>query len=149
MDVDDITAAIAAGDLDGQLEPIVAAAVARVREGAVEMRWRIRFDGDEWTEDSVTLGELKFAEQHCHVDAYNDRGLPYRRRATRVEIDPRVHAEHALALIIARLTKVDRVGLAEATKRAEAITAADLAGIVGEYEVVRPKDAGSPESTTS
>ena len=47
MDVDDITAAIAAGDLDGQLEPIVAAAVSRVREGAVEMRWRIRFDGDD------------------------------------------------------------------------------------------------------
>lgn len=136
--------AIGAGDLDGHLDDIVRAMVDRVRSGAVDMRWRIRFDGDEWTEDTVTLGELGFAEQHATVPGPGGR----RRQATRVEIDPRVTAEHALALIVAHMHKAQGVPLSEAVKRAEQITAADLESIVDEYEVVRAPKDGSPPSTS-
>lgn len=145
MDLDDITAAIAAGDLDGQLEQLVAAVVDRVRSGAVDVRWRIRFDGDEWTQDTITLGELKFAEQHCHVDD-PARG---RRRATRIDIDPRVYAEHVLALVTGHLHKVRGLSLKDAIAKAEAITAENLEAMVDEYEVVLPPKDGSPASTTS
>jgi hypothetical protein len=145
VELDDVTTAIAAGELDGQLEPLVAAVVARVRAGAVDIRWRMRYEGDEWTQDSVTLAELKFAEQHCWTF---EQGVG-RRRATRVEINPRVTAEHALALLIAHLTEAQGMPLHEATKRAGAVTAAELDGIVDEYEVVKPPKDGSAASTTS
>lgn len=145
MNLDDIVAAISAGDLDGSLERVVAAVVARVRAGAVEFMWRITYEGDEWTQQSVTLGELKFAEQHAFVS--DERGN--RRRATRIEIDPRITAEHAVALVIAHLHKAQGLPLQDAVKRAEAITAEDLETMVDEYEVVRgPKD-DSPASTSS
>ena len=144
MDLDDITTAIGAGEFDGRLDQIVAAAVERVQAGAVAMPWRLRFDGDEWTQESVTVGELAFAEQLCWIDTPNGR-----RHATRAEIDPRIRTDHVLALVIAHLHKAQGVPLRDATKRAEAITATDLDGIVGEYEVVRPPKDGSPAPGTS
>jgi hypothetical protein len=146
MDLDDITTAIAAGEFDGRLDQLVAAAVERVQVGAVSMPWRLRFDGDEWTQESVTVGELAFAEQHCWVDTPQGR-----RHATRAEIDPRIRTDHLLALVVAHLHKAQSVPLRDATKRAEAITAADLDGIVDEYEVVRPPLDGSlpPETSSS
>lgn len=144
---DEIIDQIAAGDHDGRLGDLVVAIVGRHRAGGVAFLWRITLDGDEWTEESVTLGELKFAEQHCHVTNEDGRY----RRATRHEIDPRGTGEHALALIIAHLHKAQGQTLADATKRAEAVTAAELAEIVDEYEVVRPPkdDPDSTASTTS
>lgn len=145
MTPDAVVEAIDAGHLDGHLETIVAAMVSRVRAGAIDVMWRIRYDGDEWTQQSVTLGELKFAEQHCHVVA-PDVG---RRQATRIEINPLVTAEHALALVVAHLHKAQGVPLADAVKRAEAITASELDAMVDEYEVVRPPKGGSLASTSS
>lgn len=145
MQIDDVLSAIQAGDLDGHLETVVAAMIERVQSGAVEIMWQLTLDGDTWTQETVTLGELRFAEQHAYVTDPNGR----KRRATRVEIDPRITAEHALALIVAHLHKAQGVRLDDALKRAESITAVDLDVIVGEYEVVRgPKD-DSPASTSS
>ncbi len=143
MDLDDITTAIAAGEFDGRLDQIVAAAVERVQAGAVSMPWRLRLDGDEWTQQSVTVGELAFAEQLCWVDTPQGR-----RHATRAEIDPRVRTDHLLALVVAHLHKAQGLSLRDATTRAEAITADELDGIVGEYEVVRPPKDGSPAPTS-
>jgi hypothetical protein len=142
---DTVVEAIQAGTLDGHLETIVSAMVDRVRAGAIEIVWRIRYDGDEWTQQSVTLGELKFAEQHCHVISATGG----RRQATRVEINPRVTAEHALALIVAHLHKAQGVPLADAVKRAEAITATELDAMIDEFEVVRPPKDDSGPSTSS
>jgi hypothetical protein len=144
MELEEITTAIAAGEFDGRLDQIVGAAVERVRAGAVSMPWRIRLDGDEWTQESVTVGELAFAEQLCWVD-----GPGGRRHPTRAEIDPRIRSDHTLALIVAHLHKAQGVSLRDATKRAEAITAVELDGIVGEYEVVRPPKDGSPAPGSS
>lgn len=139
--------AITAGDLDDDLEAIAQAMVARVKAEAIVFRWRMRFEGDEWTAESVTLAELKFAEQHCHI---TDE-LGNRRKATYREIDPRITSEHALALIIAHLHKAQGAPLAEATKRAEIVTAAQLEDIVGEYQQVHPPkdDTTSPPPSDS
>lgn len=142
---DEVVEAIHAGTLDGHLETIVAAMVDRVHAGAIEIMWRIRYDGDEWTQQTVTLGELKFAEQHCHVADPDGR----RRQATRLELNPRVTAEHALGLIVAHLHKAQGVPLADAVKRAEAITATELNAMVDEFEVVRPPKDDSTASTSS
>lgn len=149
MELDDVLAAIADGDLDGSLDQLVAAVVARVQDGRVRFPWRIRFDGDEWTEQSVTAGEMKFAEGVCYVDGVDDRGRPFRRRATRHEINPRGTAEHAIALLVAHLHKVKGLSLKDAVARAEAVTADELDEMVDEYEVVRPPKDDSGPSTTS
>lgn len=142
IDIATVTVAITAGDLDDDLEALAVAMVERIRAEAIVIRWRMRFDGDEWNAETVTLGEMRFAEQHCHV--VDEAGRT--RKATYREIDPRVTSEHALALIIAHLHKAQGVPLGEATKRAETVTAAQLEEIVGEYQQARPpkEDATSP-----
>jgi hypothetical protein len=153
MDHEEITAAIDAGELDGNLDPIATAIVNRSRSGAVQMAWRLRYDGDEWTEQTVTLGELKFAENHAAIIDHDIRGFPVRRRALMWEIDPRGNAEHAVALIVAHLHKAQGVSLEDAIKRAEAIPANQLADVIGEFEVVAgidlPKDDPISEASTT
>jgi hypothetical protein len=138
-------ARIVAGDFDGHLDDLVMAILERARTGAVAFKWRLRLDGDEWSQDTVTLGEMRFAEQYCHVTDDNGR----RRPAFYVELDPRTSADHAVGLIVAHLHKAQDLPLSAALKRAEAITAAELADVIGEYEVNPiPKD-DSDASTTS
>lgn len=148
-ELDEFIEAIEAGGFDGHLDRIASACVDRVRSGAVEMAWRLRFDGDEWDAETVTVGELKFAEAHCTVSGVDERGRPWRRRATFHELDPRGNAEHLVALLTAHLHKTRGLPVTEAVDRAEALTARDLADVVSEYEIVRPPkdDAGTP--TTS
>ena len=116
MDVTEVTAAVEAGELDGHLDDIALAVVERARTGAVAFYWRLTVDGDEWTQESVTLGELKFAEQHAKVTDQNGRT----RRATAAEIDPRSSAEHLVALLVARFFKVDELPLTERSRRPRA-----------------------------
>lgn len=140
---------IVAGAHDGSLDDIVVAVVERAKTGEVLFPWRIRFDGDEWTQESVTLGELKFAEQHCHVTDVLPGGMTRQRPATYREINPRANAEHALALVMAHLHKAQGVPLGEAVKRAEAITHTELNDMIDEYEVPgRPKAASEPSTTS-
>lgn len=147
MDVVDVTTAIEAGDLDGHLDDVVLAIVDRARSGATTFYWRITADGDEWTQETVTLGELKLAEQHAKFTDVMGRT----RRATMAEIDPRGSAEHLVALLIAHFVKADGHSLSDAVKKAENYPASSLAEMVGEYEVVRPPkdDAASTASATS
>jgi hypothetical protein len=135
-ELDQTVKEISAGDYDGHLDALSEAIIDRVRSGAVDFAWRIRFDGDEWSRQDVTLGELIYAEKLTGT-------------RMRVELDPRVDDLHALALIIAHLHKAQGVAAEDAVKRAEAITAAELAEIVGEFEVrANPKD-GSARETNS
>lgn len=145
-DLQAIVDSITAGDHDGQLEAIVGAVVERAREGAVAFYWRLTVDDDTWDQESVTLGELKFAEQYAKVTGPDGRT----RRAQMAELDPRTTADHAVALIVAHLHKANGLPLPDALKKAEALTAAELAEVVGEYEVVRGPlgDESSEASTT-
>jgi hypothetical protein len=145
VDLDTIAAEIAAGDHDGHLDDIVLAVVERARAGAVRFYWRLRVDGDEWTEESVTLGELKFAETVARVTE-NGRTRP----AQMAELNPRIYADHCMALIVAHLHKAQGLPLEDAVKKAETLTAAEVAEAVSEYEVVRAPldDPGSAASTS-
>lgn len=134
-DLDEIVAAIDAGEFDGDVDAIATACVNRLRAEAIEMVWRIRLDGDEWTKHSATLGELKWACQNATV---MDPVIWRRRQAAMAELDPRGNPEHAVSLVVAHLHKAQGVSLADAVKRAEAITAAEHAEMVTEFEVVNP-----------
>jgi hypothetical protein len=65
------------------------------------------------------------------------------------EIDPRGNAEHAVALLVAHFHKAQGASLDDAIKRAEAIPAGQLADVIGEYEVVSPKDDPTSEPSTT
>jgi len=147
VDLVDITTAIEAGELDGHLDDIAAALVDRVRTGATAFYWRITIDGDTWDQETVTLGELKFAEQHAKVTDATGR----LRRAAFAEIDPRSSAEHLAAILTAHFHKADGLPLTDAVKKAENYPASALIEAVGEYEVVRPPkdDAASTASEIS
>jgi len=150
-DLEEVVTDIATGVYDGSLGDIADAIVGRVKAGAVKFPWRMRFEGDEWTQQSVTLGELKFAENHCHVNEEIGLGVVRRRKATFQEIDPRTTAEHAVALLVAHLHKAQGQTLDEAMKRAEAVRLDELGDLVTEYEVPgHPKDgeASSPSTTS-
>jgi len=128
VDLDDITTAIAAGELDGKLDDIVRTVVTRVRAGAVEMVWRARLDGDEWDAKTITLGELLDAQQRAGAVG-RDGGL-------RRDLAPTVNIGDALAIIVAHLHKAKDMPAAEALAKAENIPAGDIAGIIDEYELV-------------
>lgn len=150
-DVDGVLDAIKAGDYDGHLDDIALAMVERARSGAVEFFWRIRLDGDEWTQESVTLGELSFAERVCKVTYQDELGRTRVRPALMDEINPRAYAEHLAALLTAHFHKADGLPLADAVKKAENYPRSVLRDAVDEYEVVHaPKDdTTSPAPTSS
>lgn len=148
-DLDAVLAAIAAGDYDGDLDAIALAMVERARSGAVEFFWRIRLDGDEWTQETVTLGELAFAERVCKVTYQDEHGRTRTRPALMDEINPRAYAEHLAALLTAHFHKADDLPLADAIKKAESYPRKVLKDAVDEYEVVAaPKDGGTSDQST-
>lgn len=145
-ELNEVIETIKAGTFDGQLDNIVGAVIERARSGAVSFYWRLRVDGDEWTQETVTLGELKFAESVAKVTDLSGRI----RRAQMAELDPRTYADHLTALIVAHLHKANDLPLPDAIKKAEALTAAEIAEAVSEYEVVRaPKDDQASAASTS
>lgn len=146
---DPIVDRIIAGEFDGHLDDIVLAILERARSGAVAFKWRLRLDGDEWTQDSATLGEMKFAEQHAWVHKVDAAGRTVSHRATYPEIDPRGNAEHLVALIVAHLHRAQGLPLADALKRAEAIPLSQMDDLVSEYEVVAAPKDDSAVSTSS
>lgn len=129
-----VVAAIGAGELDGHLDEIVQAAVGRVKAGAIEMVWRCRYDGDEWDAKSVTLGELIYAQRRAGAAGPDGS---YRR-----DLTPTVSHSDALAILVAHLYRSKGLSEQEALAQVEKVTAGDLAGMVDEYELVRPGKAG-------
>jgi hypothetical protein len=127
--------AIQAGDYDGQLGDLIAAILARAAISEISFPWKITLDGDEWTQETVTLSELAYAERVT--------GTRY------IDLDPVRSADHLVALVVAHLKVVRGLRVDEAIKHAEQLTVADLADLVSVYEVNRaPKDE-SELSTTS
>lgn len=129
-----IVAEILTGRHDGHFDDFIKAMQERAADGAVAFRWRLRFGDHDWTEETVTLGEIEAAERLAGT--------------TWINLNPRSSARHCLALIIARLHKIDGLDIAAAREKAETVSGAQLADVVSEYEVVSPpKDPGT--STTS
>ena len=148
-DLDAVLAAIAAGDYDGELSEIADAIAGRIRQGVVDGFWRIRLDGDEWTQETVTLGELAFAERVCKVTYIDEMGRTRIRPASMDEINPVVHAEHLSAVLTAHFHKVDDLPLSDAVKKAEGYSRKVLKDAVDGYEVAAaPKDATTSDPST-
>ncbi|MFW6091951.1 MAG: hypothetical protein ACODAF_08705 [Actinomycetota bacterium] len=128
-------AEILAGRCDGHLGDIMDALQARITSGdGPKMYWRIRVGGDEWTEQSVTIGEVSLVERWCRVSWLHH--------------NPVERADQLVAYITAHFHKAGGLDLDEAKRKAEAIPAFELAEAIGTYEAdATPKDEGP--STTS
>jgi len=62
MESADVVAAILNGDLDDDVTDVIAAIRKRQRDGAVDVLWRIEFEGLDITEENLTVGEAKMVE---------------------------------------------------------------------------------------
>ncbi len=130
---------IAAGNHDGHLGVLFDAIFARAEKTEIGFGWKLRVDGDEWSQETVTLAELAFAERTLSTGG---------RKTTYLELDPLKSMEHCVALIVAHLHIACAMRLPEAFKRANGFTVTDLKDLVSAYEVKVPKEDGG-ESTNS
>lgn len=116
-----LTAEILAGRYDGSLVDLVDAVRERFAASDVRKFWRIRFDGDEWTEETVTLGEIAAVERML--------GLTWH------QIDPAAAGTHLQALIAAHLAeRDDDVKFADALVLAKKMPMGDLLDVLSHYE---------------
>lgn len=130
-----VIAEVMAGRHDGKLVDIVEAVGQRLRSSTVRFCWRLRLDGEEWTEQTVTSGELAIAEQLLKISYVN--------------IDPRERLEHRIALVVAHLHKIHGEAIDVALKRAEAMTLAEQENLFELYEVTDdPKDDPAPSTSS-
>jgi hypothetical protein len=133
--IDDIASTIRDGDHDDHLGKLFDALFARAAEIDLGFAWTIRIDGDEWNRETVTLGELAFAERLTRV--------PY------TKIDPIGSMDHLVALIVSHLHKVKGKKIDLAIKQADQYSAADLKDIIDVYEVPKPPKENTAEPPTS
>lgn len=118
---------IKAGEYDGQLVELVEAVRARFQNGTTAQRWKIVYDGDEFTEDDLTLAEAAAVEKICGTSW----GL----------LNPVSSAHECQAIIAACLHNRRDMKLPEAMKQAGTLSAADAVNAISAYEVdVAPKD---------
>lgn len=130
-----VVAEVLAGRHDGQLVDIMEAIGQRVRTSDVRLCWRLRLDGEAWDEQTITSGELAFAEKLLKISY--------------VGIEPKSRIEHRIALVIAHLHKVHGVEVEKAVERAEAMTLPDQEQMFEMYEVDDNPKADPPPSETS
>lgn len=70
MDEEELTAgrvieAVKAGDFDGNLVEIIEAVRVRFQFGSTEQKWKVTYDGEDITQDSLTLAEASFVEKQA------------------------------------------------------------------------------------
>lgn len=123
-----LIADIALGRYDDDLLDIVDAIKPRFTDGALQVRWKLTHDDCEFTEDSVTIGEIKAVERFTGLSWF--------------EINPRSSAEQMVALLAAHNAKVHGMTPDEALSKAEELPLADVAKMLSEYQV-DPKEEDS------
>lgn len=127
VSIADLSAEIIEGRYDGHMVDIVQAVQARFMKSSSRKLWRIRFGGDEWTEESITLGEVTMVERALNV--------PW------TELDPAAEGKHLEAPIAAHIAKRDGVKFSEALTEAESMTMGELLEVLTHYEKApAPKD---------
>ena len=134
-----VIAEILAGRHDGHLGELMEAVVEHMRATSIRMYWRFNLDGDVWDQDTVTTGELVFAEKLLSTQ---------RHQMSYIELDPLKFLDHRTALVIAHLHKVGGLDIDAARLRVEAITLAEQENLMDMYEVDdAPKDQAQPASS--
>lgn len=123
----DLLKQIVGGKYDGHLVEIVTAIQGRYSASNSRKLWKINFDGDEWTEETVTLGEVTMAERALELSW--------------LEIDPAEVGAHLATLIAAHIAKRDDVNFSDGLAKAEAMPMGDLLSVLSHYEKTdAPKD---------
>lgn len=122
--------AVKAGDYDGHLNELLEAIRLRLTHGTTEIRWKVTYDGEEITQDSLTLAEAAFVERTTLTSWAN--------------LNPTNSAGECQAIIAMALHMRQGVPRKEAMDRAGAIGLEDAVAAVGSYEVQRvPKDSAA------
>lgn len=129
-------ASILAGEFDGHLADVLAAIVKRQQSGFSSMRWRLRLDGVEITEDDMTLAEAKTVEKITNLSW--------------VTIEPTRSAVHMSAILVAAAHHRDGLSIEEAEERVDAHSANEIMGALDQYEVnPSPLENGGSSSSTT
>lgn len=130
-DTEKVADEIVAGDHDGKLGVLLDALRRRALEGP-SFAWRIRFDGWEITQETITLGVMSDAERLAGVSFF--------------QMNPRTSASHLAAVLTAQVRKQNATTLDKAAELVDTlVTQVDLPGIVDEYEVPAKTPAPAAE----
>ena len=130
LEASDVVAAIANGDLDDSFADLTRAMRDRVRDGAVEMRWGLKFGGHDITQDNQSIAEVMSVERQTGK--------------TWQTIQPAGSAAEAGAIMIAALVERDGMKPPEAVKALKIYSAQDVASGIYEYVVEPPLGGGDP-----
>lgn len=126
MTTDKVIADIRAGRHDGQLLSIVESIRARLAAAGGATRWKITVDGFELTEESVTVREVRLAQEIAGCTWH--------------DLDPRSNADHFAAVVVAHLVKVKGMPRAEAEARVDEMPMSEVTSALAEYEVPSGKE---------
>lgn len=128
IDADAIIDAVKSGELDGRLVNILEALRLRFQHGTTEAKWKITFDGSEFTQDDLTLAEAATVEKIT--------------RTTWAQLNPVTSATECQAIIASCLHHRQGLKIAEAMEKAGAMSTEDAVAGISSYEVERaPKDS--------
>ena len=126
-DIGTVVEDVKAGEYDGQLVTLIEAVRARFQNGTTASRWKIVYDGDEYTEDDLTLAEAAAVEKITGTSW----GM----------LNPVSSAHECQAIIAACLHHRRDMKLPDAMKQAGKLTAAEAVESITAYEVdTAPKD---------
>lgn len=136
LDVTKMAAEIMAGRHDGDLQAITDAIRHRVKDGATSFRWKITLGDDEWTEETLTLGEVGWVER-ITGKTWLDVGRPGETGAV------------TAAYVVAHYISVGGMEYDAAREKVAGLNAGDVALAVSEYEVPKPAPKDPAPSTSS
>ena len=125
---------IKAGRLDGSITDLIDAITDRVREGAVIMRWHVRLDDLDVTEDDLTIDEAYQVER--------ESGGNWR------DITPLQSAAHARALLVALFQTRRGLTLDEARYEAGRLTVAETLAAISQEAAPGPLDSSTSTGPT-
>lgn len=127
---DDLVEAVRAGLYDGHLVELIESIRDRFQFGTTEQKWKVDYDGDEITQDSLTLQEA------ATVEKLSGQSWAY--------LNPVNSARECLAIITAFLVHRRNMREVDAKAQAGKLTVEDAVASVSSYEVKRaPKDSAA------
>lgn len=128
LDPGSVVSAVKTGELDGSLNDLLEAIRMRLIHGTTEIKWKVAFEGEEFTQDDLTLAEAATVEKIT--------------RTTWANLNPTVSATECQAIIAACLHHRQGVKIADAMERVGSMSTEDAVAAIGSYEVDRaPKDS--------
>lgn len=130
VSADDLIESVKAGEYDGHLVDLIEAIRDRFQFGTTEQKWKITFEDEEITQDSLTLAEA------ASVEKMSGQSWAY--------LNPVNSARECLAIVTATLVHRHHMREVDAKAKVGKWTVEDAVAAVGSYEVERaPKDSAA------